>query len=139
MAYNDPIGEMDLSVKNIQALDLTAEIHRMHTKDGLEMETAEKAADLYRKFLLLRVKHGRGLTPSKLIDTAWHQHLADTEKYTADCKKICGTFIHHDPKILGEKMEEQYARTKVLFEQEFGIPLDRLHTDENRMAMGCGC
>lgn len=124
----------------ITELDLSAEIQRMHIKDGLELETAKEAAELYRKFLLLRLKYGRGLTPSKLIDAAWHQHMADTEKYMDDCAKMCGGYIHHDPKVTGSKMEEQFAHTNNLFEQEFGIRLDRLNSrEENRIPTACGC
>lgn len=105
----------------VEAISLDQECERMVTKDGMLLEDAQEACELYRKFLFLNLKHGSGLTPSKLIDAAWHQHMADTKKYMDDCIMLCGTMIHHDPKIMGEQMWDQFDKTNALFYQEFGI------------------
>lgn len=123
---------------NVDHIDLSAEIERMTTRAGLEPSAAEEAAQMYRKFLALCAKYKKGLTPSKLIDAAWHEHMADTRKYTDDCVKLCGTFIHHDPKITGNRMEEQFKYTNELFMKEFGIDLTKHSRLENRVPMSCG-
>lgn len=124
-------------INAIAAIDLDKEIERMEYREGLEPATARSAADMYRKFLYLSVKYGRGLTPSKLIDAAWHEHMSDSAKYMDDCTKLCGRMIHHDPKIVGEKMHQQFAYTRDLFQKEFGIDLLTL-SDDDRTPTACG-
>lgn len=123
----------------IDSLDFGQEIERMETRSGLEKATAELAVSLYRKFLILRMKYGSGrLTPSKLIDEAWHEHMADTQKYMDDCQKLGVPFIHHDPKIVGEEMERRFADTKALFVKEFGIDLHQTARYGHHVATACG-
>lgn len=132
----------DLSMslhERVNELNFDAEILRMVQKEGLSQETAEAAAAQYRNFLLLGLKYGRkGLTPSKLIDYAWHAHLEDTRKYMADCAALGTEFIHHDPKITGDRMETQFSYTKDLYQREFGHPLEGRLENESRVAAGCG-
>ena len=55
----------------------------------------------YRKWLALIVlnkkKFGKLGMCSKDVDEVWHAHILFTRKYAADCKALCGRFIHHQP------------------------------------------
>ena len=48
------------------------------------------------------------IVPTILLDTYWHQHILDTKKYAADCNRIFGKMLHHDPYfgLLGDKDRE---------------------------------
>jgi len=109
----------------IERLDLAAEIGRVIAKDGLGAELAREAESQYRQFLALSLEHPESLTPSKLIDTVWHQHMADTRKYIADCIEIFGDVLHHDPKVTGQLMERQFAVTCQLFKHAFEVDISK--------------
>lgn len=52
----------------------------------------------YKRFLFLKLMYpDKDIVPNKEIDSFWHQHILDTEKYFFDCKSIFGKFIHHYP------------------------------------------
>ena len=71
----------------------------MHRRDGIiawrEIERAEAG---YRQFLKLAAKHPDApIVPSEEVDEFWHMHILDTQRYSADCERIFGYMIHHDP------------------------------------------
>lgn len=35
--------------------------------------------------------------PSVDVDKVWHQHILNTSKYTKDCFRFIGFFVHHLP------------------------------------------
>jgi len=90
----------------------------------------QDAALAYRRFLTLHLAHPeRTLVPNVLIDLVWHHHILDTHKYVADCERIFGTYLHHDP-YFGLGSDESFAanqaawaETRELWEQEFGEPM----------------
>lgn len=52
----------------------------------------------YRRFLLLLALYPDDkIVPSEVVDTFWHYHILDTEKYAADCEATFGHFVHHFP------------------------------------------
>ncbi len=58
---------------------------------------------------------------SKMADDLWHQHIIDTPKYLADCERILGRFMNHQP-IYGEPNEHQsrvYEASVKLYKDEF--------------------
>lgn len=90
----------------------------------------EQAALAYRRFLTLHVRYpGRTLVPSALIDLVWHYHILDTRKYIADCERLFGEYLHHDPYfgIGGDESrrenEAAWEDTKQLWQSEFGEPM----------------
>jgi hypothetical protein len=84
----------------------------------------------YRRFLTMRLRYpDRTFVPSGLIDLVWHFHILDTRKYMADCERIFGYYLHHDPYfgINGDEdwQENQAAWTDTcaLWEVEFSSPM----------------
>ena len=71
----------------------------MHRQDGvIALRQIESAEAGYRQFLKLAAKYPDApLVPSKEIDEFWHMHILDTQRYSADCERIFGYMIHHDP------------------------------------------
>lgn len=84
----------------------------------------------YLRFLTLRKNHPEEvLVPSGLIDLVWHYHILDTRKYIADCERLFGSYLHHDPYfgIMGPEdrvaNESAWEVTCKLWEAEFGEPI----------------
>jgi hypothetical protein len=71
----------------------------MHRRDGvLALREVERAEAGYRQFLKLAAKHpDLPIVPSEQVDEFWHMHILDTQRYSADCERIFGYMIHHDP------------------------------------------
>ena len=57
------------------------------------------AMDLeYRRFLhLMHTFPNQPASPTKAVDTFWHYHILDTQRYAADCEAVFGYFMHHNP------------------------------------------
>jgi hypothetical protein len=100
----------------------------MHRHRGaLTEEAIEQAEAGYRQFLKLAAKYPDvPVVPSEAVDEFWHMHILDTQRYAADCERIFGYMIHHDP-YLGIDGPEDEARlleaakhSNALFEREFG-------------------
>ena len=115
-------------VKIIMSLDLSRVSKKLIAPipegKGWTPEFTVQAEQLYREFLILAVLHPRKVAPTDIVDDYWHQHILDTEKYHKDCKKIFGTYFHHDPLfgMEGDKQElvDTFNQTNELFLQEFG-------------------
>ena len=96
---------------------------------GWSSETADAHIELYKKWLLLVRRHfDLELPPSEEVDAVWHAHMMNTERYHADCNKIFGVYLHHDPSF-GSSAEDlpklltAFEQTKKLFFAEYGISL----------------
>jgi hypothetical protein len=107
-------------------------------KLGWNSERAKSAQQEYFRFLtLLQLKPGFMLVPwpnaegQDDLDQFWHQHILDTAKYAADCDRLFGRMIHHNPHVVigsseehnaVEKTQRLYART--FAENPYGQPMD---------------
>ncbi len=76
----------------------------------------------YRRFLhLMHAFPNEAASPTKAVDTFWHYHILDTQKYAADCDDVFGCFMHHNPYgdegsaadvvSPGERMQQLYEAT----------------------------
>ena len=81
----------------------------------------------YRRFLYLaNLYPEQAIVPSKDIDTFWHTHILDTQKYMADCENLFGRYFHHFPYfgMRGAKdqsnLEDAFHKTDKLYLQHFG-------------------
>lgn len=103
----------------------------MHEESG-EGWTLEKANAVefeYRRFLyLMKTFPTEQTAPLFDVDTFWHYHILDTQKYAVDCEQIFGYFLHHFPYI-GLRGEDDAAahqrvgeRMRALYEATFGEP-----------------
>jgi hypothetical protein len=112
----------------IEALDLSLIKRKIACKEEGYGWTPEHTARIergYRQFLtLLATNPGTQLAPTRDIDKFWHAHILNTRQYAADCERIFGEFLHHNPTLgmLGDedKLDQAAQALHTLFEREFG-------------------
>ena len=121
---------MSLSTEfeKIAALDLDPiKVKLMHVEsgEGWSLEKANAVEHEYRRFLyLMKAYPNEQTAPLMDVDTFWHYHILDTQKYAVDCQEVFGFFLHHFPYIglrgeddliaherLGKRMAEIYEET----------------------------
>ncbi len=96
-------------------------------RGALTEQDIERAEAGYRQFLKIIAKYPDApVVPSEAVDEFWHMHILDTQRYGADCERIFGYMVHHDPYI-GIDGPEDEARladaarqSHALFMREFG-------------------
>ncbi len=112
--------------QRLAAVDLTAVMAHVVDDHGLSAADAARAEDLYRKFLTLVALHpGQPLVPPLVVDHVWHAHITFTRQYMADCDKLFGSYLHHNPS--DENLDEAFAKgTMAFMESEFGETLTGL-------------
>ncbi|MEX3958641.1 hypothetical protein [Trinickia sp. EG282A] len=102
----------------------------------------------YRQFLKIIAKYPDApVVPSEAVDEFWHMHILDTQRYGADCERIFGYMVHHDPYIGidGPQDEARLAdaarSSHALFMREFGTaaeaPAYCIRSAEGAMAAYC--
>lgn len=88
----------------------------------------------YRRFLRLIAENpGQAIVPwSQDLDEFWHAHIQDTRAYAADCDRIFGRFIHHDPHIEQDpdRYHEAWNRTRALYAEAF-IPAPKKREEDH--------
>jgi hypothetical protein len=114
--------------ETIEALDLDPiKVKLMHVEsgEGWSLEKANAVEREYRRFLyLMKMYPNEQTAPLMDVDTFWHYHILDTQKYAVDCQAVFGYFLHHFPYIglrgeddlaaherLGKRMAEIYEET----------------------------
>ena len=113
----------------VKKLDFDRLIWKISNSSGgtnLSAKDLKNAVDQYRKFLTLKAKYPKAeLVPTEEIDLIWHSHILDTRRYSADCKKLFGRFLHHGP-FFGpfstetqEEMGVRFNETSKLWKREF--------------------
>jgi hypothetical protein len=122
-----------LSLTPLVEVDLSSIFFKMkseHEMLGGELIDYDVADHVYRQFLTLRQRHPSAtLVPSAMIDMVWHYHILDTRKYIADCDRLFGGYLHHDPYfgLNGDEdrkaNENAWEQTKALWQQEFDEPM----------------
>ena len=85
---------------------------------------SRRAIEEYRKFCYLGMVSDFGVTPSKIIDQVWHEHLLFTRGYREFCVEVLQRDFDHNPELVGTPeqtgvFEAQYAATLDLYEREF--------------------
>jgi hypothetical protein len=98
-------------------------------KQRWRRERAEAAHSEYVRFLTLqKMKPGFMLVPwpnaegQDDLDQFWHQHILDTARYAADCDRLFGRMIHHNPHVVRGSGQETDAveKTQRLYARTFG-------------------
>ena len=87
---------------------------------------ALKAVFEYKKFIYLGVVSDFVVTPSKIIDVVWHEHLLFTKPYREFCDEIIQYSFHHHPELIPMpdqtgQYSAQFLDTLDLYQQEFGV------------------
>src|SRR5216683_7741354 len=125
---NRPVEQV---IAAIRALDLEPiKLRVMDTElgEGWTREYAETVERAYRNYLTMLVRHpedAEDIVVSKDVDEFWHTHILHTMKYTEDCERVFGTYLHHNPDVGGrapaeiERKAALVEKTRRLYQQEF--------------------
>jgi len=98
---------------------------KLRRKLGWDMRFALRALDEYKKFLFLGVTGSTPVTPSKVIDQVWHEHLLFTRPYRQFCTEVLEHDFDHHPELV--PMDSQTA----LFSEQYEETLRRYVTEFN--------
>ncbi|MDJ0662221.1 MAG: hypothetical protein QNJ42_22445 [Crocosphaera sp.] len=98
---------------------------RLMDANNWSLEYTKRVIEEYKKFVFLVVISPGSLSPSKIIDKAWHLHLIYTDSYWNQfCPRILGCSLHHDPSHGGEeeleKYHHDYQKTIAIYQDCFG-------------------
>ena len=116
----------------IRGLDLESVKHRLmdaELGEGWPREYADSIELAYKNYLTMLVKHpqdAEDIVLSKDVDEFWHTHILQTLKYTDDCERIFGHYLHHNPHVGPrtpadlEKKAALTEKTRSLYVREFG-------------------
>lgn len=95
-------------------------------KHGWKMPFALRALTEYKKFVYLGVTGDFMVTPSKIIDVVWHEHLLFSKAYRDFCHEVLGQAFDHYPELIPvdeqtARFNAQYIETIDLYKKEFGL------------------
>lgn len=87
---------------------------------------AINAIDEYKKFLYLGIVSDFPVTPSRVIDQVWHEHLLFSRAYREFCRDVLGRDFDHNPELLPSDdqtgiFQAQYEATIALYTAEFRV------------------
>lgn len=80
----------------------------------------------YKKFVYLGVVSDFSVTPPKVIDQAWHEHLLFSRAYREFCRDVLERDFDHNPELVpsaeqSEAYHAQYAATLDRYREEFNV------------------
>lgn len=87
---------------------------------------ALRAIEEYRKFVYLGITADFFVTPPKVIDQVWHEHLLFSRGYREFCRDVLRHDFDHNPELLPST--EQTS----LYEAQFEATLELYHREFNR-------
>ena len=88
---------------------------------GWSLDITNTVAEEYRKYLTLCIEHpNKSIVPPKMVDSFWHLHILDTQKYAQDCQIIFGYFLHHFP-YFGMRGEEDASNLRSAWDETCSI------------------
>ena len=99
---------------------------KLSRKLGWTQAFACRAVDEYRKFVYLGIVSDFIVTPPKVIDQVWHEHLLFSRPYKTFCDEVLGRSFDHNPELVStsdqtEVYRAQYEATLDLYESEFNV------------------
>ena len=99
-----------------------AKIARKH---GWSNAFALHAISEYKKFVYLGVVSDFHVTPSKIIDVVWHEHILFTRAYREFCDGVIAYQFDHHPELIPMadetgRFNAQYLDTVEFYASEFG-------------------
>ena len=100
--------------------------NKLARKLGWHPRFALRAIDEYRKFVYLGIVADFSVTPPKIIDQVWHEHLLFSRAYREFCRDVLQRDFDHSPELVPsdeqiEQYEAQYNATLALYEAEFKV------------------
>lgn len=100
--------------------------NKLARKNNWDKKFAMQAIWEYKKFVYLGVISSESVTPSKVIDQVWHEHLLFTVGYRKFCRDVLHYYFNHHPELIAndnqtENYEDQFIKTIALYKKEFGM------------------
>lgn len=97
---------------------------KISRKLGWNRRFALLAIREYKKFVYLGLVSRTSVTPPKIIDQVWHEHLLFTRGYRHFCQEVLRRDFDHNPELLPTKRQSevyaaQYEATLALYQHEF--------------------
>ena len=121
-----PPGLLDQVTALFGGADASAKAfaHKLARKLGWTTDFALRSVGEYKKFVFLGVVGDFNVTPSKVIDQVWHEHLLFTQAYPKFCDEVLGQYFHHNPELVADDsqtgvFQAQYHATLDLYRHEF--------------------
>jgi hypothetical protein len=95
-------------------------------KHGWKNHFAGKAITEYKKFIYLGIINDSQVTPPKIIDVVWHEHLLFSKAYRDFCNDVIEQNFDHHPELIPvadqtDRFNAQYFDTMELYKAEFGV------------------
>jgi hypothetical protein len=117
--------------KAVDAIDLDGILREVARAHRWTPARTREAEHWYRDFLYLRSRHAEPVPMiHKDADTVWHAHILHTRQYAADCERVFGQLLHHEPlgqKLGAKQLKEHRQRAADVYQQEFGKAPLMLH------------
>lgn len=87
---------------------------------------AKKAVNEYLKFIYLALTTNYAVTPSKVIDQVWCEHILFTQGYKKFCEEVIERPFDRHPELLSGNMQSgifnaQHQNVLVLYKNEFNV------------------
>ncbi len=89
---------------------------------GVDEPQAKPLLEEVLRFLFLIGACRQKLTPSLVVDMAWHELILCTRLYHALCEKYFNRYIHHHPGGKEESNQQQFQLTHKLYRDFIGEP-----------------
>ena len=91
-----------------------------------ERSFALRAIEEYRKFVYLGIIADFHVTPPRIIDQVWHEHLLFSRAYREFCRDVLQHDFDHNPELLPSDgqtgvFQAQYEATLELYRLEFNV------------------
>jgi len=124
---NRPVEKVIAAIRALDLESIKLRVMDPELGEGWTREYAESIERAYRNYLTMLVKHPEDvgdIVVSKDVDEFWHAHILHTMKYTEDCERVFGTYLHHNPDISGrapaeiERKAALVEKTRRLYQQE---------------------
>ncbi len=96
---------------------------KLARKYGWGVKFALRAILEYKKFVFLGVTGQQRVTPSKVIDMVWHQHIEFTRGYRGFCESVLGANFDHDPELV------PFDRQTAVYDAQYHTTLERYHSE----------
>lgn len=98
--------------------------HKIAHKHGWKTPFALRALNEYKKFIFLGLVSDFQVTPSKIIDVVWHEHILFSKAYREFCEQVIGQPFDHYPELVPledqtGRFSAQYLDTIDLYKKEF--------------------
>src|SRR5882762_5268213 len=129
---NRPVEQVIASIRALDLESVKIRLMDLELGEGWTRDYADGIERGYRNYLTMLAKyqdHAEDILLSKDVDEFWHTHILQTIKYSDDCERVFGTYLHHNPHIGERKPEDLQKRaalaeeTRRLYRQEFGMPI----------------